>query len=113
VAVLDCGYGGVINPTWHIMIHLGYRTAAVLHSIIETEDLEPNLLRLLVDYVDAMKSTRYALSFGYAFRDGTPIKGGLDAFARSFKTSCDGLGIARPFDPAALEQHKGEPDILT
>jgi hypothetical protein len=42
-----------------------------------------------------------------------PIKGGLDAFARSFKTSCDGLGIARPFDPAALEQHKGEPDILT
>jgi hypothetical protein len=70
-----CGYGGVINPTWHIMIHLGYRTAAVLHSIIETEDLEPNLLRLLVDYVDAMKLIRYALSFGYAFRDGTPYQG--------------------------------------
>jgi hypothetical protein len=50
------------------MIHLG----SVLYSIIETEDLEFNLLRLLVGYVDAMKSTRYTLSFGYAVRDGTP-----------------------------------------
>jgi hypothetical protein len=32
VAVLDCGYGGVINPARHILIHL--LTAAPLHSII-------------------------------------------------------------------------------
>ncbi|KAL6229282.1 hypothetical protein BDW75DRAFT_105912 [Aspergillus navahoensis] len=42
----------------------------------------------------------------------TPIRGGLDAFARSFKTSCDSLGITRPFDPAALEQHKDFKDLL-
>ncbi|KAL2786388.1 hypothetical protein BJX66DRAFT_32626 [Aspergillus keveii] len=41
-----------------------------------------------------------------------PIKGGLDAFARSFKTSCDSLGIARPFVPAALEQRKDFKDLL-
>ncbi|KAL2826014.1 hypothetical protein BJY01DRAFT_151358 [Aspergillus pseudoustus] len=41
-----------------------------------------------------------------------PIQGGLDTFARSFKTSCESLGIARPFDPAALGQHKDFKDVL-
>ncbi|KAL6228841.1 hypothetical protein BDW75DRAFT_250535 [Aspergillus navahoensis] len=41
-----------------------------------------------------------------------PIKGGMDDFVRSFKTSCDGLGIVRPFDPAALEKHKDFKDLL-
>ncbi|KAL3428936.1 hypothetical protein BDV09DRAFT_190559 [Aspergillus tetrazonus] len=41
-----------------------------------------------------------------------PIKGGMDDFVRSFKTSCDGLGIVRPFNPAALEKHKDFKDLL-
>ncbi|PYI29630.1 hypothetical protein BP00DRAFT_458436 [Aspergillus indologenus CBS 114.80] len=45
-------------------------------------------------------------------RTAPPIEGGLDAFARGFKTSCDSLGIARPFDPATLEQHKDFKDLL-